>query len=80
MKRITASRISTTLILLISLMINLPAMGQAACQSEHYRQFDFWIGEWTVTTPDGKLAGHNSITQGHNGCTLREHYKTPVGY
>lgn len=25
------------------------------------RQFDFWVGEWEVTTPDGKPAGTNKI-------------------
>ena len=35
----------------------------AACADPAYRQFDFWIGEWQVHTPDGKLAGTNRITR-----------------
>lgn len=80
MKRITVFRISSTVTLALSLMLSLPVFSQAACQSEQYQQFDFWLGEWTVTTPNGKLAGHNSITKGHNGCTLKESYNTPTGY
>lgn len=25
------------------------AVAQEACQEEHYREFDFWIGEWDIT-------------------------------
>ena len=33
------------------------------------RQFDFWIGEWNVTTPDGRPAGISKIEPiaGHTG-------------
>ena len=48
------------------------AGSQAACSSEAHRQFDFWIGEWKVTTPDGKPAGHNKIERILNGCVLSE--------
>ncbi|MDI1320797.1 MAG: hypothetical protein PSW75_11495, partial [bacterium] len=30
-------------------------------------QFDFWIGEWNVTTPDGKPAGLSKIESVSSG-------------
>lgn len=50
------------------------------CTTSHYRQFDFWIGEWTVTTPDGKYAGKNSIQPILNGCALYESWTGASGY
>ena len=46
----------------------------APCSAPEYRQFDFWLGSWTVETPDGKTAGTNSITQILGGCVLREEW------
>jgi hypothetical protein len=50
------------------------------CDGSERRQFDFWLGEWNVRTPDGKLAGVNSITSEYGGCVLHERYSTPRGY
>ncbi|MFY9552801.1 MAG: hypothetical protein WAU32_16760 [Thermoanaerobaculia bacterium] len=44
------------------------------CSSPEHRQFDFWLGEWHVTTPDGKTAGTNRITPILGGCALREEW------
>ncbi|MBT7951940.1 MAG: DUF1579 family protein [Gammaproteobacteria bacterium] len=52
----------------------------AACDSPEHRAFDFWLGDWDVKTPDGKVAGSNSITKHYNDCVLREQYKTPKGF
>ena len=53
-----------------------PAAGQtarpAACTAPEHHQFDFWIGEWDVTLPNGKTAGTNRIEPILNGCALRE--------
>jgi hypothetical protein len=38
------------------------------------RQFDFWVGSWEVTTPDGKIAGHNRIELILDGRVLQEHW------
>lgn len=50
------------------------------CDSPAHRQFDFWLGEWTVHTPDGKLAGVNRIEREYDGCVLHERYTTERGY
>src|SRR5437764_3834552 len=52
----------------------------AACDAPEHRQFDFWLGEWSVHTADGKLAGTNRITREYDGCVLHEHYATPRTY
>ena len=44
----------------------------AQCAAPEYRQFDFWVGDWDVTLPDGKTAGHNRIEPILGGCALRE--------
>lgn len=43
-------------------------------------QFDFWIGEWNVTTPDGQPAGANRIEPiaGHAG--LLENWTGAKGF
>lgn len=56
------------------------ATAMAACDAPESRQFDFWLGEWTVTTPEGKVAGTNSIKREYDGCVLHERYVTPRGY
>lgn len=44
-----------------------------------FKQFDFWLGEWEVRTPDGTLAGHNSITKEQGGCALHENWVSASG-
>jgi hypothetical protein len=36
------------------------------------RQFDFWLGEWNVTTPDGGTAGTSHVEQVSGGRGLLE--------
>jgi hypothetical protein len=38
------------------------------------RQFDFWVGEWDVTTADSKVAGRNRIELILDGRALQEHW------
>jgi len=51
------------------------------CQSDEHRSFDFWLGEWWVTSPgrDGWQA-RSSITLGNGGCSIHEAYATLGGY
>jgi hypothetical protein len=42
-------------------------------------QFDFWLGRWEVRTPDGTLAGHNTITKAEGGCTIAESWEGAGG-
>ncbi len=47
--------------------------------SEPHRQFDFWLGNWEVHDPSGKLQGFNQIRSVQNGCLLTEHWKSVSG-
>lgn len=49
------------------------------CDGEKHRQFDFWVGKWTVRTPDGKAAGVNTITLEEGGCVLVESWNSANG-
>lgn len=51
-----------------------------ACSAPEPRQFDFWLGRWRVTGPDGRLAGVNEITRVAQGCALQERYHSAGGY
>jgi hypothetical protein len=44
------------------------------CSTAHYHQFDFWIGDWAVTS-GGQPAGTNSIHPILNGCALQEKWQ-----
>ena len=49
-----------------------PSSPPPACTRAEFHQFDFWIGEWTVTRPDGGRAGQSRIEPILGGCVLRE--------
>lgn len=64
----------------LSLAYAANSVAAGPCDASEHRQFDFWLGEWNVRTPDGKLAGVNSITREYGGCVLHERYSTERGY
>lgn len=43
------------------------------------KQFDFWIGEWTVTRPDGRVVGTNKIERIAGGHGLLENWTSAGG-
>jgi len=47
----------------------------APCTSPESRQFDFWIGRWTVTER-GQPAGLSDITVAPGGCAIFEHFRS----
>lgn len=46
----------------------------APCTTAANHQFDFWVGDWTVTTKDGKPAGTDLVTRDYDGCVVIEHW------
>ncbi|MFL5583975.1 MAG: hypothetical protein ACJ78K_03845 [Gemmatimonadaceae bacterium] len=42
-------------------------------------RFDFWIGEWNVTTKDGKPAGTSLIESVSGGCAILENWTSAGG-
>ena len=46
----------------------------AACGSVEYREFDFWLGTWQASLPNGKIVGINRIQREYEGCVIHERY------
>ncbi len=58
-----------------------PGPPPPSCMEPEYRQFDFWLGQWTVIGgPKGdRIVGRSSITQVSLGCALAEHWVNSNG-
>ena len=50
-----------------------PPASPPNCDAAVRRQFDFWVGDWSVTV-GGKPAGENRIEKILNGCALLENW------
>jgi len=62
---------------LVLILLNITALSPAQttpARPPESRQFDFWIGEWDVTEPDGKPAGTNTIEAIADGAGLLENW------
>jgi hypothetical protein len=55
-----------------------PLVPTPTCDSPEYREFDFWIGRWTVTE-GGQPAGQNSIEADLKRCALFESWSSVDG-
>lgn len=77
----TTSRLGLACIAMVLGTTLATAQGGAAgpCDSEEHRQFDFWVGEWVVTAPDGTVAGTNRIEKILGGCVLTESWEGSQG-
>jgi len=72
------SIITTFLILSFSLSAQTNSCN---CCTEKNSEFDFWVGTWSVTKPDGTPAGSNTITKIQDNCVLRENWTSATtGY
>jgi hypothetical protein len=49
------------------------------CAGADYRAFDFWVGEWVVSDPQGVKQGDNSVTREEGGCLIVERWKAVSG-
>lgn len=56
-----------------------PAPAHTRCNAPEQRQFDFWIGRWTVFDSQGGQVGENSIERIDNGCALIERWRGKGG-
>lgn len=65
---------------------NATATAQATVASEpckasqSYRQLDFWVGEWEVRGPKGKVVGSSSVQLILNDCVVFENWTGASGY
>lgn len=52
-----------------------------ACCTDAHSEFDFWVGSWEVTNPDGSIAGNNTISKVQDNCVLKENWvSATLGY
>src|SRR4051812_14292264 len=49
------------------------------CSGLEFRQFDFWLGRWSVSDPAGKAVGKSEITRASEGCAIRENWTSAAG-
>lgn len=76
-------RVLVTAICLFAAAFPLAAQSAAPpnpCPADSNRhRFDFWIGEWDVSTPDGKPQGHSVVQSISGGCALLENWSDLSG-
>lgn len=52
-----------------------------ACCTENHKAFDFWVGTWLVTNPDGSQAGTSTIVKSERDCVVNENWTSAkAGY
>jgi hypothetical protein len=73
------SSLCLAIVFCLGVVATFPAIA-TPCDTPAHGAFDFWLGEWQVRTPDGKLAGVNRIEREYDGCVLHERYTTSRGY
>jgi hypothetical protein len=70
--------------LIIAFLFSISTMAQTtkcACCTENHTEFDFWIGTWEVTNPNGTKAGENKIEKTQGNCVLTENWTSATsGY
>ena len=69
---------SAMFVIATTLATSLAAVAQTPpqpCPAPESKQFDFWIGDWDVYVPTGKLAGTNRIDKLY-GCVIHESWKS----
>lgn len=71
------------LIMASMLLFALPLTAQdkpGPCTDSKYRAFDFWLGEWNVSTyADNKFAGENTVVAIEGGCAITETWNGSKG-
>jgi hypothetical protein len=50
-----------------------------SCVAAEHRQFDFWLGQWTVQGAGGKHAGDSHVESILDGCVLLENWHGASG-
>ena len=63
----------------VRVLDNLMYGGRSLLSMFGHSRFDFWLGEWDVRDPAGKLVGHNRIESAHAGCALVENWRGQGG-
>jgi hypothetical protein len=57
----------------------IPPPPPPRCNGPEYRQFDFWVGSWTVLNPKDLPVGLSEITRVSGGCAIQEKWQATMG-
>lgn len=68
-----------TLAFALGVLASPAAAQQPACVDDAFRQFDYWVGQWTVTDTAGTVIGSNTISAVSGGCALLEQWTSAQG-
>lgn len=68
-----------TIAILFFVISGFAQNSNCGCCTEKHSEFDFWIGNWAVTNPDGTAAGTNQIDKIQNHCIIRENWTSAKG-
>lgn len=71
---------SVLIAILLSMSLGAQTPPPSPALPPEARQFDFWIGDWEVTNPAGKVAGTNKIDSIAGGAGLLEQWTGATGY
>ena len=72
-------RLLAACLLLLAPLAHAADPAPAPCTAPEHRQFDFWLGDWDVRGPAGRIVGRNRITALHKGCVLFESWTSANG-
>lgn len=61
-------------LLLLLPLPDVAAQGDAGCETLDHRAFDFWVGDWEVSTTDGQPIGRSAISIRLDGCVIQEEW------
>ena len=67
------------LLMLLSTILVYAQDENCKCCTDEHKKFDFWVGTWIVTNPDGSLAGKNVIKKIQDNCILQENWTSTKG-
>lgn len=59
--------------ILISVQLSAQTNNQPPCSAPEAGQFDFWIGDWTITYSD-TMHATNHVEKMMSGCTIQENF------
>lgn len=66
-------RKTVQLVLAAAMGLNAACAAAAqSCATPDHRAFDFWLGDWTVQTPQGKTPSRSRVSKELGGCVVRE--------
>lgn len=67
------------LLVLLTCSLSYSQNNNCKCCTDKHAEFDFWLGTWNVTTPDGSAAGKNIIKKIQDNCILQENWTSTKG-